>query len=121
MFRIPQSIIEVETEVLWRRELVAPIYLPTFVTAIVDGQPVKALTFTADHEADQIYSDISRDEQIKYVTSGRGIMGTSLEYLENIVAQFDALGIVDEDCSSLLDDAKKYCEMNQSLSTGARP
>lgn len=112
VFRIPRDIIAVETDILWRRELVAPTYLPTFVTAFVEGQPVRALTFTADHDADQIRIDITRDEQIQYVCGGRGILGTSLEYLTNIVSQFNALGIVDHDCSSLLAEAEKYIGRN---------
>ena len=84
VFRIPQAEIDLETEILWRRELVAPGYIPTFVTAIVDGQKLKALTFVADHSADQICGDITRFEQIKCLIHGVGILGTSLEYLENI-------------------------------------
>ena len=40
-FRIPQDIVDVETEILWRRELVAPTYIPTFVTADTGGSAAK--------------------------------------------------------------------------------
>jgi cation transport protein ChaC len=108
IFRIPHDVVEVETEILWRRELVAPSYIPTFVTATIGERQLKALTFVADHQANPICSDISREEQIKYLLNGRGFLGTSLEYLENVVAQFDALGIVDEDCSRLLAETKTH-------------
>jgi len=104
VFRIPHEIMHVETEILWRRELVAPTYLPTFVSADIGEETVQALTFIADHDADQISSDITREEQIQYLVSGEGILGTSKEYLDNIVSQFAALGIVDEECSALLAD-----------------
>lgn len=116
IFRIPKDCIAVETEILWRRELVAPTYNPTFVTAIVDGQPLKALTFVADHQADQICSDITRDEQIDCLVNGSGILGTSLEYLENVVAQFDVLGIKDDECSALLAEAKARCDAQSNKS-----
>ncbi|MGJ8529249.1 gamma-glutamylcyclotransferase [Maritalea sp.] len=107
VFRIPHDIIDVETEILWRRELVAPTYLPKFVTANVGDSSVNALTFVADHHAAQICTDITLDEQVQFLTEGHGILGTSMEYLTNIVAQFDALGIVDEDCSALLAAAQE--------------
>ena len=106
IFRIAKDSVEVETEILWRRELVVAGYTASFVTAIADGQQLKVLTFVADHQAAQICGDISRGEQLDCLVHGRGILGTSLEYLENVVAQFDALGIKDEECSSLLADAK---------------
>jgi len=102
LFRIPHEIIETETEILWRREFVAPTYLPQFVTATFGDTTVQALTFVADHNADQIVGDISRDEQVRYLTMGEGLMGTSLAYLANIVSQFEALGIVDDECAFLL-------------------
>ncbi len=121
VFRIPQDLIEAETEILWRRELVVPSYIPAFVDATVDGHPLRVLTFIADHQADQICSDISRAEQLKCLINGVGFLGTSLEYLENIVTQFDALGIVDKDCSELLAEAKAQCEAHQAHKGEAKP
>ena len=120
-FRIPQEIVDVETEILWRRELVAPTYIPTFVTADTGDQQRKVLTFTADHQAEQICGEISRDEQINCLINGVGILGTSLEYLENIVAQFDALGIIDEESSSLLMQTRARCGAQKHLLDEAKP
>ena len=106
IFRIAKDVIEVETELLWRRELIFAGYVPTIVTAIVGDERLKALTFVADHEANLICGDISRDDQIEFLVNGRGILGTSLEYLENVVAQFEVLGINDEECADLLAEAK---------------
>jgi len=119
-FRIPKDMIDADTEILWRREMVAPSYVPTFVTAVVGDQPLEALTFTADHKADQICGGISRDEQINCLINGVGILGTSLEYIENIVAQFDALGIRDEECSALLAEANARSGVHQSVPSGAK-
>lgn len=105
IFRIDADRVETETEILWRREQVGPAYHAEFVTAIAGDQQIKVLAFTADHNADQICADITRDEQIEYLNGGKGILGSSLEYLSNIVAQFEALGIVDDECSSLLAEA----------------
>jgi cation transport protein ChaC len=110
IFRIDKNEIDVETEILWRRELVAPTYHAEFVTAISDDQTQQVLTFTADHHAEQICLDISRDEQIEFLINGKGILGTSMEYLENIVAQFETLGIDDAECTSLLVESQARCQ-----------
>lgn len=107
-FRISAEDVQTETEVLWRREMVGPGYIPTFVPVVLDDRLVTALTFVADHEADSIWPNLTRDEQIEFIASGTGFLGTSKEYLSNIVDQFAALEIVDDDCSSLLRAVNAY-------------
>ncbi|WP_116134013.1 gamma-glutamylcyclotransferase [Tropicimonas sp. IMCC34043] len=105
-FRIAAQEIEAETEILWRREMIGPGYIPTFVPAVIDGQPGNALTFVADHSADQICPELTRREQVQFIAQGKGFLGTSKDYLCNIVSQFAALGIVDDDCTSLLQEVE---------------
>ena len=107
-FRIAAAEIEAETEILWKREMVGPAYLPTFVTARMDDGAHSALTFVADHDAEVIAPDLTRAEQIALIATGAGILGTSKAYLENIVSQFAHLGIVDAECSSLLADVERH-------------
>lgn len=110
VFRIAAQDIESETEILWRREMVGHAYKPSFVTAMVDDKPIAALAFVANHSSDVICPNLSREEQIRYIASGTGFLGTSKEYLSNIVGQFAALGVVDEDCSALLQEVEDYLE-----------
>lgn len=107
-FRIAAHDIETETEILWRREMIGHGYVPTFVTAVIDGQPTTALTFLADHSSDSILPDIARAEQVRLIALGAGFLGTSKAYLENIVSHFAHLGIVDEDCSALLREVEDH-------------
>ena len=108
VFRVAAKDIDEETEILWRREMVAPGYIPTMVDTAFEGQEVKALTFVADHDAEIIASDLTLDEQIEFIATGSGFLGTSKEYLENIVSQFNALDIVDERCEHLLGLVEDY-------------
>ena len=114
LFRIPGDIVDVETEILWRREYIAPGYIPSFVTASTGDTNLRALAFVADHDAEQICGDISRDEQIACLANAAGILGTSVEYLENICSHFEILGIDDEECSSLLRRPGRSCATMQS-------
>ena len=42
-----------------------------------------------------IRPDLTRAEQVRYLATGAGMLGTSLAYIENLAAQFAALGIED--------------------------
>lgn len=108
LFRIVRDDIEEETEVLWRREQIGPAYKAVFVEAHMPDRRVEALTFTADHEAELIDGDLTREQQICYAATGTGFAGTSIDYLRNIQAKFTALGIYDEEVAALLRDAEDY-------------
>ena len=108
LFRIACEHIEEETEILWRREKVGPAYRSVFVEAIVSAQRITALTFVADHDAEVIDSSLTREEQIHYIATGTGFLGSSMNYLRHIHDKFKALGIHDEDVTALLCDAESY-------------
>lgn len=102
VFRIAEDDIETETDILWRRECFGPGYIPTFVTADVDGGTVLALTFLADHGTDAIRADLSFEDQVALLATGTGFLGSSRDYLANLVAHFATLDIRDEHCETLL-------------------
>lgn len=106
VFRIPAEVLEAETYSLWSRERIGGAYQPAFVTARTAQGEVEALAFLADHEADQIDADLSHEDQVRLIATGAGILGTSLAYLENLAAHFDAMGIDDPEVSRLLADVR---------------
>lgn len=108
VFRIAEDMIAAETEILWRRECIVPGYIPTFVTAHANGTPIRALTFLADHDADDIEPDLSFDEQVHLIATGEGFLGSSRDYLVNIVGHFEAMGIRDDGCAALLGAVDRY-------------
>lgn len=107
-YHIAQKNIDTETRILWRREMVGSGYVPKFVTALIDNKPVPVLTFVADYTAKNIQPNLTHDEQVEFLATGTGVLGSSLDYLKNIVSQFATLNVVDEHCSKLLRDAKAY-------------
>lgn len=107
-FRIAGEHVEAETEILWRREKVGPAYTAAFVDAVMADGRREALAFVADHRAELIDADITREEQIRCVATGTGFLGSSLDYLTNIHAHCAALGIHDEEVAALLRDAEAF-------------
>lgn len=108
MFRITREHIEEETEILWRREKVGPAYIATFVEALVEDLSIVALTFVADHQAKLIDASLTREEQIHFLATGIGFLGSSIDYLRNIEKKFSVLGICDQDVTDLLRETEAY-------------
>lgn len=105
-FRLPDDVQDRESERLWRREMMAPAYRAVFATAHTGQGPITALAFAADHETEMIEADLPREDQLRYLAMGEGTLGTSMEYLENLLAQFEALDIHDPELDALLADAR---------------
>jgi glutathione-specific gamma-glutamylcyclotransferase len=105
-FRVPAERVEDETRNLWAREMVLPSYVPGILPVDLDGDSVMALTFLADHDSDMIRGDLTRDEQVRYLATGTGFLGSSRDYLETIARQFAALGIDDPDIVALMADVR---------------
>ncbi|MEP4546993.1 MAG: gamma-glutamylcyclotransferase [Saccharospirillum sp.] len=101
LFRIDRDDIEVETDILWRREFIGPAYFPVFVPAQLGEGTVNALTFVADYEAELIEPELSRAEQLEYLLTGSGFLGDSADYLRNIARQFRLFGIKDAEVDAL--------------------
>ncbi|MBS0123263.1 gamma-glutamylcyclotransferase [Thetidibacter halocola] len=101
-FRIAAADVEAETEILFRREMIAPGYLARFVPARIGDADIRVLAFIADHDVPDVRPDLTYEEQIRYVAHGAGDLGTSRDYLANIVGHFTHLGITDAHCSDLL-------------------
>lgn len=108
LFKIALADIDKESDILWRREMVAPAYKPAFVCVEAHGQHFSALTFVADHSAEMICGELTCQQQAEYVATGMGFLGSSLEYLTNIARQFETLGIVDTHTNELLAATNDY-------------
>ncbi len=108
IFRVPEALITEETSILWRREYVCPGYIPTLIDVDTKMGPVKALAFLADHASEIMVPEITRAEQVRYIATGRGFMGSSLDYVAGIQEQFAAIGIADPIVDDLMKDVLAY-------------
>lgn len=94
-FRIEAEKLDHETFVLFRREMIASVYRPTWLKLETALGPIKALGFAADRTHERIVPDIPVDEQARMIAGASGLLGTNFDYLSDTQAHLDLLGIVD--------------------------
>ena len=110
--RIPAEHVDRETEILWMREMVAASYVPTFVPLETPQGSIEALTFLINrNSARYVQPDI--EEAARLVATGRGVRGTSIEYLENVADRLALLGLSDPALADLLARARAHLEPRQ--------
>lgn len=112
VFRVEAAKVDTETEILFRREMIAPGYHARMIPVVIDGQAGRALSFVADHDDPLMQADIPRAAQIRYAATGQGFLGTSLDYLQSTVAHLAEVGIDDPDASALLAEVLAYRAAN---------
>jgi len=86
-FRIDEALIGPELDLLWRREMVAPGYIPRWVELAVPkgADPGGAtlghgIAFTSD-SAGPGYCDLAEEVIVRRIATASGRMGTAAEYL----------------------------------------
>jgi cation transport protein ChaC len=94
-FRIPGEAADRETEILWMREMMIDGYAPAFLPISTPQGPVEALAFVADRSSPR-YLDLSAKEAAAMIAAGNGVLGTNLDYLDELAERFAVLGIEDE-------------------------
>jgi len=93
--RVPQQAVDRETEILWMREMIGEAYIPVFRTVMTPQGQVEALTFVMDRRSAR-FADIGAEGAAEIIASGSGLLGTNLEYFDNLATHVEALGIKDD-------------------------
>jgi cation transport protein ChaC len=101
VYRIAAEQVDRETEILWMREMIAGSYVPTFVPVDTPQGPVEALTFVANRQSRQFH-EADAEETVRLIASGKGMVGTSLEYLEKLTERLQLVGLSDPAMTELL-------------------
>jgi glutathione-specific gamma-glutamylcyclotransferase len=94
-FRIPANAVNHETEILWMREMIGEAYVPFFQTVLTPQGSVEALAFVMDRASPR-FVDLSGAEAAAIIATGKGVLGTNLEYFDNLADHVAVLGIEDE-------------------------
>lgn len=110
VFRIDSDLIDEETRVIWRREMLLPSYSPKFVSVETPLETIEALAFVVDHTAKCYLPGMSAEETARYMATGAGIFGSSLAYIESLAEHFRTIGIED---GALF----RLCDLSRQMAT----
>ena len=95
-FRIEAEKLDHETFVLFRREMIAPAYRPTWLTLNAAGEQITALGFVANHSHESIRPGITLPDQANMIARAEGVLGTNYDYLSDTHQHLEFLGIEDK-------------------------
>jgi cation transport protein ChaC len=95
VFRIAAAEVRHELGLLWRREMLTGAYEARWVTAQVERQPLRALTFVANRHHARYAGTLSGEETARFIATGQGRLGTCSAYFEATIAALEGLQIRD--------------------------
>lgn len=105
-YRIAPDAVEPETARVCRRELLGPAYRPAWHVAETAQGPVDVILFVADPEAEGIALDLPYETQVAYLATGTGFLGSSYDYLRELVLKLRHFSIRDAELETLLADVE---------------
>ncbi len=108
-FRVAGDAAEVESAMLWRREMLRNGYCPALLPMSTPQGPISALVFACNHAHDDYAGEMSLDETAAVIAVAAGAIGTNRDYLEQMACQLDALDIEDEYVEQLLRRVRATC------------
>jgi cation transport protein ChaC len=95
LIRIPAGAVVDEMSLLWRREMSWGSYQARWVTAWVDGAPVRAVTFVVDRQHPRYLGDLPLHDAARLIDTGHGRLGTCRAYFDATMQRLRELGIED--------------------------
>ncbi|HAU58545.1 MAG TPA: gamma-glutamylcyclotransferase [Comamonadaceae bacterium] len=103
VFRIHHALVETESRLLWRREMIRGGYCPALLPLETPQGGVEALVLTANTAHPQYRHDLSLQDTAAIIASACGSIGSNRDYLDQLNEQLDLLGIEDGHVRELSD------------------
>ena len=95
VFRIPAPLVEEESRLLWRREMITGAYCPQLLPLPTPQGEVQALVLVANTAHTHYRGDLSMQATAATIAKACGRVGSNRDYLEQLVRQCEVLGIND--------------------------
>jgi glutathione-specific gamma-glutamylcyclotransferase len=114
-FRISADLAEVESAMLWRREMLRNGYCPTLVPVDTPQGPLSALVFACNHAHDDYAGEMPLDDTAAIIAVAAGAIGSNREYLQRMAAQLETLQIRDPYVEQL------WCAVRARCGEGTEP
>ena len=93
-FRVPAQSVDRETEILWMREMISDGYVAVIKEVETPQGKVEALAFVVNKECTR-FADIDVGSAARMIATGVGLLGSNLEYFNNLAEHMEMLGIND--------------------------
>lgn len=106
-YRLPESTLEEELTLLWKREMITGCYLPTWCSLTLDnGRMVNALVFIMDPRHPLYESDTHALTIAPLIAAASGPLGTNAQYLFLLDQELRKLGMHDTCLDDLVASVK---------------
>ena len=99
--RVPGDNLERELTLVWRREMLTGAYRPRWIKLKTDAGPIWGIAFVINPHHDRYIGRQPDETVVHLLRTGRGVLGSCREYLDNTVGDLHALGIRDRRLESL--------------------
>ena len=95
-YRLPPGEERTELALIFRREMFTDDYLARWVTVDTDDGPRQAVAFVVNSHSNRYAGSLTEQKIVDVISTARGQVGTSADYLRETVAHLDELGLRDE-------------------------
>ena len=96
VFRIAAARAQIESAVVWRREMIRGGYRPIFLSVATPQGEVTALAFASNPSHADHVGELPITETAAMIACATGILGTNRQYLTLVTTQLACLGIEDD-------------------------
>jgi glutathione-specific gamma-glutamylcyclotransferase len=107
-FRIAAERAEVESAILWRREMLRGAYTPRLLPVVTPQGEVTALVFVCNPDHPDHVGELPPDETARVIARAEGVMGRNRDYVEQLARQLAVLGIVDTYIDGLAAELQRH-------------
>jgi cation transport protein ChaC len=101
-FRIAADLVEAESEILWRREMILFSYSPRIVSMATPQGSIEALVFASDRSQPNYIGELPLKETAATIAQGVGIRGANRTYVTKLSSELKELNIEDSYIKQLL-------------------
>ena len=95
VFRVDPSLVDVESAIVWRREMIRGSYRPAWVPVDTPQGTVTALAFGANRSHRDYVGELPLDQTARMIAWASGFLGKNRAYLEQLAEQLGRLQIHD--------------------------
>ncbi|HBI11071.1 MAG TPA: gamma-glutamylcyclotransferase [Franconibacter pulveris] len=108
-YRLPESQLEAELTLLWKREMITGCYLPSWCKLeLDDGRTINALVFIMDPRHPLYEPDTRARVIAPLIAAASGPLGTNAQYLFSLEQELEKLGMRDDCLDELVSEVRAW-------------